>query len=160
MVDRPYIKHLMRHYILSEVSYRPWVLGLILVLGLVGGVRAAVAYGITKPPDVAVPSIFSEPRRPLFDLLNPHHRRSPTTEPRAHNSLSGISQTLILKPDLGACQSFVNACHEGAIVTLPTDHVMQTMGAGLGIWVGGVRFEYAHGLHTGVNFVGIRSQLP
>ncbi|WP_297396098.1 hypothetical protein, partial [Acidiferrobacter sp.] len=75
-------------------------------------------------------------------------------------ALSNLGQALVLKPDLGACQSFVHGCHEGAIVTMPHNDVMRTMGAGLGMRVGGVRFEYAYGLHTGANFLGIRTRIP
>lgn len=109
---------------------------------------------------VPMASAVQPRQQSLMDLLNtpPLRRRPPAG--RVSGALSNLGQALVLKPDLGACQSFVHGCHEGAIVTMPHNDVMQTMGAGLGMRVGGVRFEYAYGLHTGANFLGIRTRIP
>ena len=150
----------MSDNILSRLAYRPWALGLALALVLTGQAGAAVASPSGKLPDIALLPLFTKPRRPLIDFLNPHQQQSFEQGLHEDNPLIGIAQALILKPDLGACQSFTNGCHEGGIVMMPTNNVMQTLGAGLGMQMGGVRLEYAHGLHTGVNFIGIRSSIP
>ncbi|MHB8253270.1 MAG: hypothetical protein ACYDEV_06115 [Acidiferrobacter sp.] len=153
----------MSHLIVFRVGYRALVLGLVLAGGLAGKVIAATLPGaatLPKLPGIAMLPIFAEPRHPLIDILNPHSYRPRAALSENHNPFAGISQALVVKPDLGACQSFANGCHEGAIVTMPNHNVMQTLGAGLGLRVGGVRFEYAHGLYTGANFIGIRSQIP
>lgn len=99
----------------------------------------------------------------LIELLNPPPSTYASAErgqSAGDGALSSLGQALVIKPDLGACQSFAHGCHEGAIVTMPHNDVMQTMGAGLGMRVGRLRFEYAYGLHTGANFIGIRSPIP
>ena len=140
---------------------RRWAMTLVLAGSLLVGPAWAArlrhpAHGTHVPMAPA-----AQPRRQsLMDLLNtPPPRRRPPPD-RVGGALSSLGQALVLKPDLGACQSFVHGCHEGAIVTMPHNDVMQTMGAGLGMRVGGVRFEYAYGLHTGANFLGIRTRIP
>lgn len=123
--------------------------------------RVAMAADVTQSLDSGVARALAKPRRPLLAALNPPHHKAAKKPATSHGGpLGSISRALVLKPDLGACQSFKNGCHEGAIVTMPTNNTMQTLGAGLGMRIGGVRFEYAYGLHTGANFIGIRSHLP
>ncbi len=122
-----------------------------LALATSGG---AAAHMILRPHLV-------RPRPPLARLLNRARAPArPTHTGGGSGLLGGIPGALVLKPDLGACQSYLDACHEGAIVKLPSRHILQTMGAGLGLDIGGVRLEYAHGLRTGANFIGIRGRIP
>ena len=134
------------------------VLALMIAWPAMAGVRLDRGYSTY----LQVAPIFTPKQQSLLYLLN-----TPPTRPRrAHagaaggSALSALGQALVLKPDLGACQSFKHGCREGDIVTLPHNDVMRTMGAGLGMRVGGVRFEYAYGLHTGANFIGIRKSIP
>lgn len=113
-----------------------------------------------KRPHLSLKPVFVKPKKPLQKILNPKPHKVDGHHHHAGGPLSSLSNALVFKPDLGACQSFKNGCHEGDIVTLPNNNVMQTMGAGLGMRVGGIRFEYAHGLHTGANFLGIRTHIP
>ncbi len=127
------------------------------------GVRAAIGGDVTRSINSCVARVLAKPRRPLLAVLNPPHhkpRKNSTQAKSQGGALKSLSQALVFKPDLGACQSFKNGCHEGAIVTMPTNNPMQTLGAGLGMRIGGIRFEYAYGLHTGANFIGIRSPIP
>lgn len=131
---------------------------------VLAGVLAAPAWAVpprhTHAPRIPLVPIAQPRRQSLIDLLNtpPPRRRPPAGQ--VGGALSNLGQALVLKPDLGACPSFSHGCHEGAIVTMPHNNVMQTMGAGLGMRVGSVRFEYAYGLHTGANFLGIRTRIP
>ena len=140
---------------------RRWAMTLVLAGSLlVGPAWAAQPRHPVPMTHVAMAPTAQPWRQSLMDLLNtpPARRRPPPGQ--VAGALSSLGQALVLKPDLGACQSFVHGCHEGAIVTMPHNDVMQTMGAGLGMRVGGVRFEYAYGLHTGANFLGIRTRIP
>ncbi len=127
------------------------------------GVRAAIGGDVTRSINSCVARALAKPRRPLLAALNPPHhkpRKKSTLTESQDDPLKSLSQALVFKPDLGACQSFKNGCREGAIVTMPTNNAIQTLGAGLGMRIGGVRFEYAYGIHTGANFIGIRSHIP
>lgn len=117
-----------------------------------------------KVPDLSVLPNFRAPRQPFIRALNAPRTGAGTSNQLAEStsaasSWGALSDSLILKPNLGDCQSFAIACHEGDIVTTP-EHPLQTIGAGIGVRVGGVRFEYARGIHTGVNFLGIRTRFP
>ncbi len=135
-----------------------------LVLALVIASPAMAGLGVHRgyPSYLQVAPIITPKQQSLMYLLNtPRARHAKGRVRRAGGgALSALGQALVLKPDLGACQSFAHGCHEGDIVTMPHNDVMQTMGAGLGMRVGGVRFEYAYGLHTGANFIGIRKSIP
>ncbi|HUW98557.1 MAG TPA: hypothetical protein VMV40_06910 [Acidiferrobacter sp.] len=148
----------MRHFLLSVIGYRAWVLGLVLVVGPVGAACATVSYDQTVFSGTS--SVFAQPRQPLVEALNPHGQFSRTLDSGPPGLWDSLSQTFVLRPGLGTCQSFVDGCREGAIVTIPTNNVIETMGVGLGVQMGAVRFEYARGLHSGVDYVGIRSPIP
>ncbi len=139
-----------------------WLIGALLLGGaFLTGARGAMGSDVTRSINAGVAQALAKPRRPLLGVLNPPHHKALKKPTQSHGGpLGSISRALVFKPDLGACQSFTNGCHEGAIVTMPTNNAMQTLGAGLGMRIGGVRFEYAYGLHTGANFIGIRSHLP
>ena len=143
---------------LTAIQVAGFVLALMIAWPVMAGARLDRGYSTY----LQVAPIFMPKQQSLLYLLN-----TPPTRPRrAHagaaggSALSALGQALVLKPDLGACQSFKHGCREGDIVTLPHNDVMRTMGAGLGMRVGGVRFEYAYGLHTGANFIGIRKSIP
>lgn len=140
------------------------VIGALLGLGLMGSAYAS-GPGSKDVPDIAMPPAFVKPARPLVHLLNPPlhsvpgEKNSKSASARG-GALGSLSHSLVFKPDLGACQSFTHGCHEGDIVTMPTHNTMNTLGAGLGMRIGGVRFEYAYGLRSRVNFIGIRTHIP
>lgn len=114
-------------------------------------------WAVNTPPYLSVEPRFGPIVPPLLAALNPRPSRAavaPATPPSARGA------SLILKPDLGSCKEFADACREGGIVSPSPTHPLQTFGAGLGLRVGAVRFEYARGLRTGVNFIGIRTRFP
>ena len=137
-----------------------WTMALVLVGLMVSPAWAARRLHLSHPTQVPVALAVRPRQQSLMDLLNAPPPRSRPSAGAMGGALSNLGQALVLKPDLGACQSFVHGCHEGAIVTMPHNDVMRTMGAGLGMRFGGVRFEYAYGLHTGANFLGIRTRIP
>ncbi len=142
---------------LTAIQVAGFVLALMIAWPVMAGARLDRGYSTY----LQVAPIFMPKQQSLLYLLN----TPPARTTRAHDSgaggtLSALGQALVLKPDLGACQSFAHGCREGDIVTLPHDNVMRTMGAGLGMRVGGMRLEYAYGLHTGANFIGIRESIP
>ena len=151
----------MRDSVLLRLGNRSLIGGLVFGCVFLTGARAAFGSDVTRSLDSCVTRALAKPRRPLLAVLNPPHHKPPKKRTASQGGpLGSISRVLVLKPDLGACQSFKDGCREGAIVTMPTNNVMQTLGAGLGMRIGGVRFEYAYGLHTGANFIGIRTHLP
>jgi len=119
-----------------------------------------IAQAYIHHPCIVLKPTFVVRKRSLEDILNASPKGKVAPPKQIKGPLSSLSQALVIKPDLGACQSFINGCHEGDIVTMPNDNVMQTVGAGLGLRIGAIRFEYAHGLHSGANFIGIRSRIP
>ncbi len=157
----------MSNPVMSTISFKirargAQCAGFVLALLIAWPAMAALRLHREYPSYLQVAPTFSPKQQSLMYLLN----TPPTRHARTHASAAGggalstLGQALVLKPDLGACQSFSHGCHEGDIVTLPHNDVMRTMGAGLGMRVGGVRFEYAYGLHTGANFIGIRESIP
>lgn len=151
----------MRDSVLLRLGNCSFLGGLVLGCVFLTGVRAAFGSDVTRSLGSCVTRALAKSHRPLLAVLNPPHHKLPKKRAASQGDpLGSISRALVLKPDLGACQSFKDGCREGAIVTMPTNNVMQTLGAGLGMRIGGVRFEYAYGLHTGANFIGIRSHLP
>lgn len=112
-------------------------------------------WAVHATPDLRVDPQFGVATPPLMTILNPpavaHGHVLPT---------SSGSPSLILKPDLGSCKEFSVACREGGIISPSPTHPLRTLGAGLGVRIGGVRLEYARGLQTGVNFIGVRTRFP
>ena len=114
-------------------------------------------WAVNTPPYLSVEPQFGPVAPPLWAALNP---RPPLAAVASATPASPGGASLILKPDLGSCKEFTDACREGGIVSPSPTHPLQTFGAGLGLQVGAVRFEYARGLRTGVNFIGIRTRFP
>ncbi len=138
----------------------PWAVAWALASLVVAPASGAREPPLARAPQAAVAPILPPGRQSLSDLLNaPSPQRKAFANPTG-GALARFGQALVLKPDLGACQSFIDGCHEGAIVTMPHDHIIRTMGAGLGVRLGGVRVEYAYGPYIGANFLGIRTRIP
>ncbi len=132
-------------------------------LGLLSVIAPLAAHAVAHGPGphviarIAPASVLGGSPASLADLLNPV--RSTQSQAQA-GARSGIAGSLILKPDLGSCKTFAHACAEGGIISPVPLHPIRTLGAGVGLRLGGVRLEYARGLRTGTNFIGIRSRLP
>lgn len=139
---------------------RRWASALALVGLMAAPALAARQIQWARSADGSVAPVFSPRQQSLMYLLNGVPARHRAAGEGGGGALAALGQALVLKPDLGACQAFVHGCHEGAIVTLPDHDVLRTLGAGLGMRLGSVRFEYAYGIHTGASFIGIRSSIP
>lgn len=160
--DRTHVPLAMKTISLRMRPRGLWAASIVLALLVALPAAARARLPREYPGYLQVAPVFTPEQQSLMYLLNTPRVRHARTHARTAGggALSTLGQALVLKPDLGACQSFAHGCHEGDIVTLPHNDVMQTMGAGLGMRVGGVRFEYAYGLHTGANFIGIRESIP
>ena len=161
-LDRTHVHLAMKTIFLRMRPRGAQAAGLALALVIASPAMAGFAMHREHPDYLQVAPIITPRQQSLMYLLNTPRAQHARAHPRSAGGgpLSALGQALVLKPDLGACQSFSHGCHEGDIVTMPHNDVMQTMGAGLGMRVGGVRFEYAYGLHTGANFIGIRKRIP
>ncbi len=106
---------------------------------------------------IALDAALGVPSAPLADVFGPLR---PVSVQRTSAWSAILGESLVLKPDLGSCKTFARACAEGGIISPTPMHPIRTLGAGVGVRVGGVRLEYARGLQTGTNFIGIRSRLP
>ncbi|MDA8389957.1 MAG: hypothetical protein M0Z76_04355 [Gammaproteobacteria bacterium] len=137
-------------------ALRRWfgLLGVIVPLGAQAVTHGPARHMVTH---IAPASVLGQSPTPLADILNPARL---VQAPVGMGARSGIAGSLVLKPDLGSCKTFARACAEGGIISPVPLHPIRTLGAGVGLQLGGVRLEYARGLQTGTNFIGIRSRLP